>query len=188
MDTSVYDISTDEYSVYCIYQPTTKQFLSEVFVKVPGAVSYLIIRHDYQPTKATLVLLARHEGVTSPRPYRAGQSCDGSIGAPVYSLYFMLCAHCSFSPIDLYEEAYPGETLTPDEIASIRSFADWQGVEKITEWSSATITRILESLTHINHHQLRSVVEEHLTIFFNRKHKHHAHYQKQYRTGHRPHS
>lgn len=169
MDTIIYDISTEEYSVYCIYQPTSKDFLSEVFVKVPNAVYYLVMRHEYQPTMATLLLLAKQHGVKSPRPYKAGQPCDGSIGAPAYYLYFTLCTHFSFSPTELYEEAYPGETLTPEEVQSIISFATWQEVEVITEWSDTTITRILESLTEINHHQLRTVVEEHLTRFFNSK-------------------
>ncbi|MBX7226396.1 MAG: hypothetical protein K1X55_10220 [Chitinophagales bacterium] len=169
MDTIIYDISTEEYSVYCIYQPTSKDFLSEVFVKVPNAVYYHVMRHEYQPNVATLLLLAKYDGVKSPRPYKAGQPCDGSIGAPVYFLYVKLCAHFSFSAIDLYEEAYSGETITNNDIQSICSFATWQGVEDITEWSDTTITRILESLTEINHHQLRTVVEEHLTRFFNSK-------------------
>lgn len=52
-------------------------------------------------------------GTVSPRPYRLGQACDGSISAGVMALFHRWCLDRGHSPDALHRLAYRRED-TPD--------------------------------------------------------------------------
>lgn len=93
------------------------------------------------------------------RPYVLAQVCDGSIPTPVFALYVDFCKRHQLDAQALYDEAYPdvGGRLEPD---AITTFAHWQGVRIPHTWTAACYTGLLKSLTEVNNHMLRSVLNE----------------------------
>jgi hypothetical protein len=160
-----HDVHTKEYSVYCEERICGKEFIAEAFVKGAGHVRHMVNLYFHVPTVTEILFDATKFSVHSPRPYKAGQSCDGSITSPVLHLYFQCCSAFNLNPIECYRQAYNDISLTRKDIQSIIAFATWQGVEIITDWNTDNIERVLDSLTKINNHSLRSVLEEKLALF-----------------------
>lgn len=158
----IYDIQATEYYLYCEYRIPQQEYLFICYYKEPGCILYNLGTYAVLPDKELLIESTKTSPIKSKRPYRAGQVCDGSVYAPVMHLYYQLCTHYHIDPIALYHEAYNDHPLTLSELQDACAFALWQGVEIITKWNYKTIERILESLTAINFHSLRSVVEDHL--------------------------
>ena len=162
--TIIYNIRTDEYSVYC-EERNNKEFICEVFVKFKDNIKHMVHVYFAQPTIPKMLLDIMNYGIPSKRPYKAGQSCDGSIDSPAFHLYYQLCKAFYLDPIECYNLAYDDDVLTQNELASMIDFAEWQGVESIKEWNNRNVFRVLDSLTETNHHQLRSILEDKLSHF-----------------------
>lgn len=161
----IYDIRTDEYSVY-LEQRANNDFVCNVYVKHSDSIRHMINVYGEQPTIAQMLGDVLSYSTTSKRPYKARQPCDGSIDSPTFHLYFQLCKAFSLDPVTIYLEAYDDDrTFNHDTVVAITDFAEWQGVEIIKEWDSYNILRVLDSLTEINNHQLRSVLEDKLSQF-----------------------
>lgn len=159
----IYDIRTDEYSVYLEHR-ANNDFVCNVYVKHSDSVRHMVNVYAEQPTIAQMLGDVLSYAVTSKRPYKAGQPCDGSIDSPAFHLYFQLCNAFSLDPVAIYLEAYDDDrTFNLNDVMAITDFAQWQGVEVITDWNTHNILRVLDSLTEINNHQLRSVIEDKLT-------------------------
>jgi hypothetical protein len=129
----------------------------EGFVKCDGGIRHLVHRYDR-------VALHRAEldtqtyGAVSPRPYRLGQACDGSISAGVLALFHRWCLDRGHSPDALHRLAYQRED-TPDW-PHIVEFAEWQGVVYPARWGDAESVGLLESLHATNYHGLAGEVVE----------------------------
>lgn len=164
--TVIYNIRTDEYSVYC-EERTNNEFVCEVFVKFKECIKHMVHVYFEQPNIPQMLLDIMNYGVPSKRPYKAGQSCDGSICSPTFHLYSQLCKAFYLDPIECYNLAYDDDEhlLTQDDLASMIDFAEWQGVEVIKDWSNKNVFRVLDSLTEVNNHQLRSILEDKLSHF-----------------------
>ncbi len=132
----------------------------EGFLKTDGAIKHLVSSVKSEWVSEALNLLSQH-GRPITRPYLLGQGCDGSITTPVLALYLNFCARHTLDALALYREAYPDEGEL--EIKAIKPFAEWQGVELPYVWTAACFANLLESLSAINYHMLRSVVGEYAT-------------------------
>lgn len=129
----------------------------EGFVKTGDTLKHLVSQvDDNDLTKA--VSLTLQYGRAIPRPYVLGQACDGSISAPVMALYLDFCARHGQDAQTLYAEAYP--EAEPLEGDAITTFAYWQGVAIPHTWTAACFSGLLESLTEINAHTLRGVLDD----------------------------
>ena len=98
-------------------------------------------------------------GVFSPRPYKLGQPCDGSIDFCVLALLFDFCKKKGLNWKELYREAYPGEN--PDDDINenfVKEMAEWQGVEYPKIWNEKAFEGLIESLTEINYHSFVNVL------------------------------
>ena len=102
------------------------------------------------------------KSVFSPRPYKLGQCCDGSIDACVFALFFDYCEKNNLDWKELYKKAYP-ETDT-EEINEdfLKQLAEWEGVEYPQVWDKKAIEGLLKSLGEINNHSLVDVLSENL--------------------------
>lgn len=161
----IYDIRTDGYSVY-LEQRAINDFVCNVYVKHSDSIRHMVNVYAEQPTIAQMLGDVLSYSVTSKRPYKAGQPCDGSIDSPTFHLFFQLCKAFSLDPVSCYLEAYDDDrTFNHNDVIAITDFAEWQGVEVITNWTSHNILRVLDSLTEINNHQLRSILEDKLSQF-----------------------
>lgn len=133
----------------------------EVTVKVPGGVRHVVNRVKRRPTKAACVKCALAHGVLSARPYQPGQACVGSIGAAALTLYFALCDAHGIDSLALLRRAYPEEDDW-NETSRAKTIArgSWEGVAVPETWDEAAIAGVLDSLTEINYHSLRSTLED----------------------------
>lgn len=131
--------------------------LLEGFLKVGAALKHLICTPPDTELLTAVNLLLQY-GREVQRPYLLGQPCDGSISTPALALYLDFCTRHGLDAQALYEEAYPGERGL--EQGAITTFAHWQGVVIPYTWTAACFAGLLESLTEINHHTLRSVLDE----------------------------
>ncbi len=128
----------------------------EGFVKDGDELKYLV----YTPEDASLgtaLKALKCYGRKVQRPYLLGDGCDGSITTPVLALYLDFCQRHKLDAATLYAEAYPGEKGLEEE--AITTFADWQEVRIPHKWTAACFEGLLKSLTAINYHMLRSIVE-----------------------------
>jgi hypothetical protein len=100
----------------------------------------------------------------SPRPYKAGQSCDGSITAPALHLYTQLCSALQIDPISLYAQTYNDEIFTLSQLTETQRFAEWQGVEVIMEWNTVSIGLVIQTLHEVNYHQLANALDEYISV------------------------
>lgn len=155
----IHDIQTKEYYLYCEYRKKDKQYVFECYVKEPKGIRYNVGCYGNLPSIDYIVERTKELRYVSKRPYKAGQACDGSIGAPALYLYIQLCKAFALNPISLYNKSYDDYRMTQKRIANIQVFAEWQGVEVITTWNKKAITKVLDSLTAINHHSLRGITE-----------------------------
>lgn len=157
-----WDELTESHSITLIEFPRDKEYVAEVFIKDDGFLWYSVRRYSYFPTKSILIRDAYALNCKSPRPYKPGQSCDGSITAPAIHLYKQLCVALQADPILVYNKAYEDSIFTEGQLAEISLFAEWQGVEIITKWDSKAINLVLESLHEVNYHQLANALDEYI--------------------------
>lgn len=145
---------TDSLDLTITEFPRTKEYVVEVFIKDKGFIWNAVLRYQYLPTKAIIFRDTYAHNCKSPRPYKAGQRCDGTITAPVFHLYSQLCTMIGIDPILLYQATYDDRIFTYDQLAETIKFAEWQGVEIIYEWDQKTIDRVMQSIDAVNMHQL----------------------------------
>ena len=129
----------------------------EGFVKTGDALKHLVLGVENSCLKAAVGLVLRY-GRRVKRPYRLGGACDGSIDAPVMALFLDFCARHGLDAAVLYARAYPDDR--PLEQGASADFARWQGVLIPYAWTAACFAGLLESLTEINNHTLRGVLDE----------------------------
>lgn len=154
-----------EFHVYVHASPASRpqfagQVYLEVFEKIPGGVTYL---NAWVPDTTAGVerffrwLTQRKLEFLSPRPYRFGQACDGTIGSPVLHAYHVACLALGFEANGLYKRAYPERTDNPPDWHGCQHHAEWQGGVVWPDcWDATAINGLAESLTAINYHSLRS--------------------------------
>ena len=135
-----------------------KEHITEVFIKEDGFIWHSVLRYNRLPRKSLIIRDCYAHKCKSPRPYKAGQACDGSITAPAYHLYNQLCIMMGFDPVAIYNEAYDDCIFTQDQLTEILKFAEWQGVEVIYNWTQEKIDLVLESIHEVNMHQLANVL------------------------------
>ena len=129
----------------------------EGFVKHGDTLKHLVLGVEDSRLDAAVDLVLRY-GRSVRRPYRLGGACDGSIDAPVMALLLDFCRRHDLDADVLYALAYPGDT--PLARDAITDFAHWQGVRIPHTWTAACFAGLLASLTEINNHTLRSVLDE----------------------------
>lgn len=115
---------------------------------------------------STAVADCKKSGYLAKRPYQLGQGCDGSIDSCVHALLYRWCHDTGHDAAELYRQAYQEhdadnfEPLTPEGMYGTVLFADWQGTAYPERWGDKEFDGLLDSLTAINNHSLRNVVEE----------------------------
>lgn len=160
MTKEVYYKLNKQNRVWIGYNAKEKSYLYDIYVKVPGGVKHLV--YWFQGYNPEYMIKQAHEiGYVSPRPYKLAQNCDGSIDSPVHALLIDFCEKRGINLADLYNEAYPDEDrYSEKEMADIKKFGEWQGVEYPGEWNRAAVEGLIESLTEINNHSLSSLIDE----------------------------
>ena len=154
------DKLTKKWAIFLIHDVPNKRYVADVFIKVNQGLKHATLSYSHKPSLKELLLTTENIDYVSLRPYKAGQSCDGSIGAPVFCLLQQLCNYFHIDLVAIYNTTYDDDILTLQELKSIIEFAHWQGVEIITKWNKEAILAVLESVTQINMHQLRNRLEE----------------------------
>lgn len=99
----------------------------------------------------------------SKRPYKLGQSCDGTIDTCVHALFIEYCHSKKLNPYELYHQAYPDseKTYYNENIQQeILAEAFKQGVCILKHWGKKEFDGLIESLTEINNHSLVGVLLE----------------------------
>ena len=143
--------------------PTHRQDLQgklylEAFEKVPGGVVFLNWWAPATPAGVTdffAGLATRTRLHVSPRPYRLGQACDGTIGSPVLHACKIACDALGLDADALYKKAYPERDDDPPDWADCQRHTDWQGgVVWPAAWDEAAVRGLAASLTEINFHRL----------------------------------
>jgi hypothetical protein len=134
----------------------------DVLTKTPpsGAgrtLKHLVWQVDDTSLTTAVDLILRY-GRDVRRPYVLGQACDGSICVPVMALYLDFCTRHALDAQALYAQAYP--EAEPLEQDAITAFANWQGVALPHTWTAACFSGLLESLTEINAHTLRGILDD----------------------------
>ncbi len=128
----------------------------EGFVKDGDDLKYLVDTPE-DASLGTALESLKHYGRKVQRPYLLGDGCDGSITTPVLALYLDFCKRHELDAATLYAEAYPGDKGLNEE--AVTTFAEWQGVRIPHQWTAACFEGLLKSLTAVNCHMLRGVVE-----------------------------
>jgi hypothetical protein len=164
MSNVLLDELTDTHSVSIIQDARSKEYVAEVFIKDIHSVWYAVLRYGYEPSLAKLYRDTYARRCKSPRPYMAGQACDGSITSPVFHLYNQLCDLLGLDPILIYNEAYDDHLFTRDQLAENIAFAEWQGVEIIESLDARKISDVIRSLNGANLNKLATVLEEKIPL------------------------
>lgn len=128
-------------------------YVSETFLRAAGGVY-----HEVQCWKSfkpyllpDIELSCRQHGIYSPRPYRPGQRCDGSITTPVLYLFDHFLRQHGLDPLDSYHKAFEKDRLyTAQEWQQMLAFAQWQGVAAPRQWDTGNYPLFIESLTQAN--------------------------------------
>jgi hypothetical protein len=155
----IYHEITDVYYLSICHLKEQNEYISECFVKAEGGIHGAYSKHDTNPYVAMILLDTKMYAPLSPRPYKAGQALDETIDAPVWHLFVQLCKHLELDAIACCKEAYKEHALTQDDLDQMLAFADWQGVETITNLSDEIIERVFTSLRFINLYSLVTVIE-----------------------------
>src|ERR1700722_20880624 len=119
------DEITDTHAVTVMECPSLKEYVAEAFIKDKGFLWYAVIRYGFEPNLARIFRDTYAMKLQSPRPYKAGQICDGSITAPVFHLYNQVCTILNLDPVALYAEAYEDNIFTKDQLDETLRFAEW---------------------------------------------------------------
>jgi hypothetical protein len=155
--------------LYVQSAPTARpQFAGQVYLeayeKVPAGVTFLNWWAPATPAGVRRFfrgLTERSVEFVSPRPYKLGQACDGTIGSPVLHAYKDACEALGLDADRIYKAAYPDRDDNPPEWNECRRHAEWQGgVDWPARWDAAAVERLADSLTEINYHSLRSEFTE----------------------------
>lgn len=140
------------------------QVYLECFEKTVGGVAFL---NWWAPATQAGVrqffsaLAAYDEARVSPRPYRLGQSCDGTIGSSVLHAFKVACDALGLDADALHRKAYPDEHNDVPDWSECQRHAEWQGgVAWPERWDASAVVGLAESLTEINYHSLRGEFEE----------------------------
>ena len=140
------------------------QVYLEAYEKVSGGVTFLNWWAPATPTGVKRFfrgLAERPAQFVSPRPYKLGQACDGTIGSPVLHAYKVACEALGLDADRIYKAAYPDRDDNPPEWNECRRHAEWQGgVDWPGRWDATAVERLADSLTEINYHSLRSAFTE----------------------------
>ena len=99
----------------------------------------------------------------SKRPYTLGQACDGTIDVCVLALFISYCQTKGLDPQKLYHEAYSDveqDYFNKTQQENWIMEAKQQGVIYPKCWGRTAYDGLLESLTEINNHSLRSGLED----------------------------
>ncbi|MDP3071121.1 MAG: hypothetical protein Q8N18_12595 [Opitutaceae bacterium] len=140
------------------------QFYLEAFERIAGGVTFLNAWVPATPAGVERFfrwLTERKKEFVSPRPYRLGQACDGTIGSAVLHAYYVACSALGLDADRLYKRAYPERTDNPPDWHGCQHHAEWQGGVVWPDcWDAAAIDGLAESLTAINYHSLRSEFED----------------------------
>ncbi len=138
------------------------QMYLEIYEKRPGGVAHANgwMKKDRDEIHEFLLNLGL-SGLTrvSPRPYRLGQACDGTIGASVLHAFKVACDALGLDAGELHRRAYDDEKV-PNWI-ECQLHAEWQGgVAWPASWDAPAIAGLAESLSEINYHSLREAFEQ----------------------------
>jgi len=164
-----FEYHTDNLNVYCRGAPDNRMDLLgrvylEAFEKIPGGITFLNNWITDTPTgfrEFFAELSQQKKKFLSPRPYRLGQACDGTITSSVLAAFKVACDALGFDADTLYKKAYPEPDDPPPVWADCRQDADWQGgVVWPGQWDATAINGLVESLTEINYHSLVTVFSE----------------------------
>lgn len=128
--------------------------------KLPDGKIMQFIGWDKEPQKPADIPYCNFFSVTSPRPYKPGQACDGTIDTAVIALFIHFCERSRLNPSDIYSEAYPGETLSPDECVTTKKNAEWEGIAYPARWTDKNRKLLAKSLHNANNHQLANLLYE----------------------------
>lgn len=159
----IYDVQTEDYYIFCEHRKEQNQYFFYCYLKYKRHVRYNVGSYYEQPSIDFIIEKTKKSPVKSKRPYTAGQACDGSISSPALYLAMQLCDAFQLDFISCYHEAYNEDVMTKETTKQISSFAMWQGVEIIQSWNKKKIEKVMDSLTAINYHQFRAVLETKLT-------------------------
>lgn len=125
--------------------------------KLPDGKIIQFIGWDKEPQKPEDIPYCNFFSVTSPRPYKPGQACDGTIDTPVIALFIHFCERLRLNPNEIYSEAYPGETI---DCALTKKNAEWEGVAYPKMWTEKNRKLLAQSLHNVNNHSLANVLYE----------------------------
>ena len=148
----------DEMYINVFKREDGKMFM-ETKHREKGHINYIIYR---QYISDDGVIYKKVLEVKSPRPYRLGQGCDGTIDSVVLALYKEWCDAGGLDADELLKQAYHDEDWRPDW-KGIQALALWEGYVRPLEWDSEAEAGLLASLTEINYHSLVDVVSEHVS-------------------------
>ena len=96
----------------------------------------------------------------SLRPYKLGQSCDGTIDICVHGLFSLWCKAIGLNPLELYLKAYGEDGHSDLDYEWMEKQAIKEGVELPKVWGDSEFNGLIESLTEINNHSLVGVLLE----------------------------
>lgn len=96
----------------------------------------------------------------SSRPYKLGQSCDGTIEECVFALYYDFCKQKKLNSVDIYNKVYSDNKLTDEELKRCYHIALKEGITIPSIWNKEEFAGLLESLTEINNHSLVAYLNE----------------------------
>lgn len=157
ISTVIDEIRDETFDLWVGYDDKLSEYLVEACAKVPGGIRHLVNRYGQLDVERYMNDVLEY-GHFSVRPYKPGQSCDGSITQCALALFVSWCKGVGLNPEELHRRAYPDEE--PPDFAEVSATANWEGVDYPVKWTAKSKSAMLDSLTEINYHSLRSVVEE----------------------------
>jgi hypothetical protein len=164
-----FEYRSAQVSIYAHLRATVRPELAdmaycEAYEIVLGGVVFL---NGWYPAKRAgyaeffAELAARERAYVSPRPYKLGQACDGTITTSVLAAFCAACDALGWDASALYAEAYPQERDMIPDWGRCRRDADWQGgVVWPAQWDAVALDGLEHSLTEINYHRLRDMLDE----------------------------
>lgn len=97
----------------------------------------------------------------SPRPYKLGQACDGSIDYGVLALAEAWAAQAGVDFLEAYNAAYPDrEGMDGGKLTRIREEAEWEGVAIPERWGDEELVGLVNSLVFANQDSLLEALAE----------------------------
>jgi hypothetical protein len=138
--------------------------LAEIFIKAPKGVYHAVLETTGMETDKELISQVRDTGHLSPRPYKPGQACDGSIDACVKALVVDFANRTGLgieTVNEIHKKAYGTPFFTDKlDVDSSVAFAKWQGVAYPQKWTEKEFKKLIQSLIEINNHDFATLLEE----------------------------